>query len=445
MALAVAPPIIKIGPPPAKATGGIAGKLDTMLKAHGPAWRQYEGFILKWAGVYKVDPLYIASVLLTENASANAGAKSSAGAIGPAQILDQSINPNLNPNAVWDGPAVLSAQWKQNFNNAIKYVAWRMAGQIPARGGLDKAYAGGYNTTAYTGLPPSHFLPKGYVPTTGPGTQATAAEGAGASVAGTQARHTLTDPWVVVTPKGGLKTITATAAPKNAVTDATGQALTLSQFNTVARSLDSIYLAYTGVRANPSAVARYIKNPVSSYEIQQRLSDPKLNPRFYKSPVWLTHAPDYEAVYKGVFGNDAKTSDPNVRKLIAYGVVHNLSQAAFQQQLRNLPTYSTSEEYKGAAAQFRGAYEGIYGTPDVVGEQHIDAAVKKGWNTDQWTQFLRNQPEYTASGEFQRNATQLMARLGFSAPGMTTPLTSAGPVAASPAPSLAATGSAPSG
>lgn len=442
------PPVIKIGPPPTSgASTSIGRQVQAMFAKHGPNWNKqgYTQFVLKWASVYKVDPRYLASLLLTENPSGNPSVINPKGAVGLAQIVDQSVNPSTNPDAIWDGPAVLTTQWKQNPNNAIKYAAWRLAGEINQYGSLDNAYSQGYNP-GYRGAPPSRFLPKGVAVTSGPGTQATPAEGAGVSVAGTQARHALTDPWVVVTSKGVLKTVKAATAPQNTVRDATGAPYTLSQFTQVRNGLDSIYMAYTGQRASANAVAQYIKNPVSDYQIQQQLSNPSLNPRFYKSPIWLTHAPSYESVYKGIYGNDANVNSKQARQIITYGVTHNLDQTAFQQYLRDQPNYSSSEEYKGNAAQFRAGYESIYGTPDAAGEQNIDLAVRKGWNGDQWMQYLRSQPEYTASGEFQQNVYNLFSKLGFikGAPTQATGLASTnfGPMAPTPAPNPAATGSA---
>jgi hypothetical protein len=113
-------------------------------------------------------------------------------------------------------------------------------------------------------------------------------------------------------------------------------------------------------------------------------------------------------------------------------------------ELRKLPQYEQSEEFKANTAQFRSGYQQIYGTPDAAGEQKITEAARAGWNGDQWMKFLRNQPEYKTSGEFQRNVYSLMANLGFTTPGVTAPLAAHGPQAPTPAPSPTATGSAPS-
>jgi len=441
--MATAPPVIKIGPPPA------GGKQPPAYTAFVQKWgkkypglRQWAPQILAYARETHIDPVYFASVILTESGANSNSKPSSAGAIGIGQIMPLHIGESVP----WDstGRTKVTAADLRNPVFNLRYSAHLLATAV-GNYGYQGAYSQGYNpgwTPKSGGIDPLSRVPKGYLPgVSTPGTSGAA----GAGVPTGAAANPSKDPWVVITAKGGLKTVSAVAPPKNAVKDATGAAYTLSQFNQVRNSLDSIYLAYTGTRASYKAVQNYLKNPTSDYQITQRLSNPSLNPRFYKSPIWLTHAPDYQAAYQSIYGNDADVNSKEARALITYGVVHNLSQSGFQETLRKQPSYSTSEEYKGMAAQFRSGYESIYGTPDKTGEDHIDAAVRQGWNADQWQQFLRAQPEYTASGEFQKNLYSLFNSLGFGKqPGApaSTPTASFGPVAATPAPNAAATGSA---
>lgn len=409
-------PTFTIPPAPAKGAGGIGGKLNAMLAAHGPNWRNYAPLILKWASVYKVDPLYIASVLLTENASANASSRSGAGAVGPAQILDKSINPNLNPNAVWDGPAVLSDQWKQNFNNAIKYVAWRMAGQIDAHGSLDGAYAGGYNTTAYAGAPPSHFLPKGYVPTTGPGTQPTPAETAGPAVAGTAARKGLaTTQWAVLR-NGKVKFVTTRdtydpatgqalhSAPKGTLT-VFGQPLSSSAFLQQYQSISDDYLAYTNKRPSFGQAAQVIKSGTSQFQLRQQLAQ---DSGFVGSPVWKQNAPGYTAVWQSVYGPNSTPDTQAIRDAIA----SNVGSMGFQQQLQQRSDYNTSQQYKQAYAANQNVFSQIYGQPQADDHATIDMAVKNGYDSNQFAAYLRQQPQWKSSAEAQSLYYGLASKLG---------------------------------
>jgi hypothetical protein len=402
-------------PPATTGQGGIGGQLVSMLKEHGPAWVQYAPLILKWAGVYNVDPLYIASVLLTENAKADATAVSSAGAVGPAQIADKSVNPSLNPNAIWDGPAVLTDQWKQNFNNAVKYVSWRMAGQIDARGSLDAAYAGGYNTTGYKGPPPSHFLPKGYTPTSGPGTQATAAEQAGTTAAGTAALKGLKSTQWAVLRNGKVKFVTTRdkydpstgaalpSAPKDSL-KIFGQPLDSQSFLQQYAQITDDYLAYTNKRPTFAQAAQVIKTGTSQFQLRQQLAG---DPGFVGSPVWKQNAPGYVGVWHQIYGPNAKVDQAAVK----YAVANNLG-AGFADYLRQRPDYSTSNEYQQQAASLSNVFGQIYGSPQEADKPVIDMAVKNGYDADQFAAYLRKQPQWKSSAEAQTLYYGLAQRMG---------------------------------
>lgn len=479
-------------PTPAPKQGtGLGAQLAGMLKQHGPAWAPYAPLILKWASVYKMDPLELAAVLLIENPSAQADARSSAGAVGPAQILDKSINPNTNPNAVWDGPAVLSDAWKQNFNNAVKYAAWRIAGHINQYGTIDAAYSQGYNP-GYTGKLPTTYLPKGYIPTSGPGTTPTPAETAGPSVAGTAARKALsTTEWAVLQPNGKVKFASTRdvydpstgqvlpQAPKGTLTQY-GQPLSSAAFLQQYASISDQYLSYTGKRPSLGQAAQVIKNGTSQFELQQQLSESK---GFVGSPVWKQNAPSYIAVWQSVYGPNSKPD----QKAIASAIANNVGSTGFQEQLRQRPDYTKSEEYQSTYTALANVFGQIYGTPSAStstvsappvsappaasaaaptynpagggldltptgkpatattpvatttpppgDEATIDAAVKNGWDANTFARYLRNQPQWKSSAEAQSLYYGLATRLGLIS-GPQTVLGSAAPSApvAPPAP-----------
>ena len=427
------------GPPPASGKKALSQKavFDRYINAHR-GLKPYAQGIYRNALAYGIDPLYFASLINTESGG-NPNAVSSKGAIGLGQIMPMHIG-ELVPWA--PGQRVTLADLKNPGFNLKWSAAYFSSTLVAAGGNYQQAYSGphGYNQGG-----PTIFqdVPKGYVPTT---TAQSPTDSAGKSIETANAKNKLTASWAVLTKNGVVKFVQGTTPPKGTIKDATGAFLSQADYTSVANSLDSIYLAYTGQRVSAKAVAQYVRAPVSDYQITQRLSDPTRNPRFYKSPIWLTHAPDYQSVYQGIYGNDADVNTKEARQLITYGVVHNLSQSGFQEVLRKQPNYNTSEEYKGAAAQMQGIYQQIYGTPDALGKAHIDKAVRSGWNGDQWAQFLRSQPEYTASGEFQKNVYSLMNQLGFNKPNgapMTTGGTDFGPMAPTPTPNPDATGSAP--
>jgi hypothetical protein len=212
--------------------------------------------------------------------------------------------------------------------------------------------------------------------------------------------------------RGYVSTVTAQSPGDVANRSAAQQAANARQPQLAAAQarqvLDPIYLAYTGKPATNKQVQNYMKHPTSTYALTNALSDPKKNPSFYKSPVWQTNYPSYEEIWKGVFGNDSVPDKNAVR----YAIVHNLG-ASFVQRLRDRPDYNTSQEYKGLAAQYSSQYSSIYGAPDPQASAKIDMAIRKGWNGDQWKEYLRAQPEWQNSGEFQKMAMGLGNALGF--------------------------------
>ncbi len=405
------------------------------------------GLIENAATQWGVNPVEVALVLLREGGQANT-TPNAKGAVGPAQIVDSTVRKDLNPvgyqafTAQYAPCGQITPRMKADPVFSVNYLAWRMAGSRNQYPTLDAWYASpGYNP-GYTGPGPSTFLKGAGVSGYQVNLPQTPTQHAGTDVTNQNAKQGIVSPWATITKKGGIAFVRSVDPPANVIKDASGAAYTQSDYQKIAVQLDSLYMPYTGVRATPKQVVSYIKNPVSTYQLQQSLADPKNNPRIFKSPIWQTNASDYEAVYKNVYGNDAVAP----RSLILHAITHNLTQTGFQQQIRQLPQYENSEEFKGAVAQFQSGYEQIYGKPDSVGQQKIKEAAKAGWNGDQWLQFLRNQPEYTSSGEFQRNVYSLMNGLGFPISGATPSQgvagTNFGPMAPTPAPNPNATGSA---
>lgn len=367
--MAAAPPVIKIGPPPP--SKGKKNDFDRFIAAH-PSLRPYKTAIQQWAGEYGVPALWVAATLQFESGGKNSGVNKQGTGFGLAQI---------NPK-VWFGKVfaptgeTITQAWASNPANAIQFMAYQLSHGSPAS--LQQAYLQNYNP-GYTGTGPEGLL-KGYnvtVTGTTPGQRAA----------------------------GGV---------------ATAQAKQANQANQLAQAkqlLDPTYLAYAGRPATQAELKRYIATPVSLYQLQTELSNPHTNPRFYKSPIWVTGAPSQEAVYKSIYGPDAPI-DAHARDLMRQAIIHNWDQTAFAQKLRDQPGYAQSSEYKGLAAQYQTSYNTIYGAPGTgttagqAAKTAVDQAVRKGWNTDQWAQYLRAQPAYQSSPEFKTKNIQLAQSFG---------------------------------
>lgn len=356
-------PPITVPPDSSPKARSTASAYNRYILAH-PTMRRYSQLIYKAALNNGIDPVYYASLLWKESfseAKRRGVPVETIMAPGGHGYGIAQINPSAHPN-------ITKAQMS-NPVFAINWGAQYFAQGLRKYGTYEAAYKQFYNH-GYKG-PVFNDIPKGYVST--------------------------------VTAKSPSEKADAKAAQAQA--DAQQPVLQEMQARQV---YDPIYLAYTGKPATHKDIQRLMRNPVSTYQLTNTLSDPKKNPRFYRSPIWQTNYPSYEEIWKNIYGPDS-TPDRNA---VRYAIVHNLG-SSFAQRLRDRPDYNISQEYKGLAAQYGSQYSQIYGTPDATANAKIDNAIRKGWNADQWKGFLRAQPEWQSSGEFQKMAMGLAGSLGF--------------------------------
>lgn len=368
----MAAPPIKIVVPPAPAKKS-TNPYDKFIAAHA-GLAQYKTTITQWAGEYGVPALWVAAVIWKESKGQNVPWNAAVKGAGLAQINITAPPGSMTSFLTQNGGTVQGVA--SDPSKSIQYLAYAMAASNAAS--VDdfytKTWNPGFKATKTSPLP-SGIL-KGYPVSVTGHTPVQKAAGSAAAVA---------------------------AAKANAGLEA----------QTVKQQLDPIYLAYTGKPASPADIQGYIKNPISTYQVELNLADPKKNPGLTKSPVWKTNAPTYRAYYQAVFGPNVKVPD----SVILYGVVHSLSESAFTDLISHngLPgqqAYKTSEQYKGLFATYQAQYASIYGLPDGNGKQMIDNAIHNGWTADQFSNFLRKQPEYTSSGEFKQRALNLAQSMG---------------------------------
>ena len=192
--------------------------------------------------------------------------------------------------------------------------------------------------------------------------------------------------------------------PANAV-KVFGQPLTRSQFLSQQSQINDIYLSFTGKKATPKQVAHILTTGMSTYQVKVQLSKTK---SFVGSPVWRQNAPGYQSVWDTMYGPESKQDNAEIR----YAIVNNLGGEGFAQRLRQRPDYVTSNEFKGTEATLSSVYTKIFGLPGASGEAVVKTAALNGWNQDQFASYLRAQPQYTNSEEFQSKALNFASQLG---------------------------------
>lgn len=378
--MAKTPPKLNITIPaaPASSKAAKSNPLDIYLAKY-PAWKKlYVPYVRDAMIAYTgVSPLQVMSLMqfqIQRGGSLNIQTGAATKMI-PAYWIGKQI-PALG--------ATVTPEWASKVENVIQFYAWatqdaidnQVAGQAPIY-----RYIQGPN---YKGPAPTGYgIPL---------TAAQAASTSGASRSTTPGEKTITS---------NLNTLAQAANKTSQILQAHAQ-------------YDSIYLAYTGKRPNEQDLLSLIANPISTYQLELSLANPRTNPNLFKSPIWQTHSPTYSAYYQQLYGPQAKAP----QSVLLYGVVHNLDENAFESLLRKnqIPgqqSYETSEDYKTQYAQLQSAYAGIYGLPDATGAAAIKQMVLQGWSQAQAENYLRSQPEYTSSGEYKERAISLANQMGF--------------------------------
>ncbi len=400
------------GPPPPPAppvaqskASGERGTFDQFINAH-KALKPYASQIWQWANYYGgITPTQLAA-LLTFESRGNKNAQSGAGALGLAQIFDNSADAtNASGVPFFRSNRNISQQDKLNPVFAIRYAAWRMSGATEKYGSVDAAYLQNYNPN-YTGstTPISALLPKGYVGTASSSIDTSAQKSATTS----QVTQGIKDPWVVLTSKGQIGFVNAAIPPKNAVTYG-GTPITRTEYTQIwKQTYADTFFAYTGRQANAKEISKILAQAPSVYTLSNQLAGDKT---FANSPVYKQHAPGLVAVGKSVLGNDWKPSGGIIRDAIA----QNWDQATFEQHLRSSPAYLQSPEFKTNLAQNTSAFQAIYGgeaTDDTAIKNDLQQKTLAGWTPTELQAWARQQPAYKQSDEYQAKATVFAQNLG---------------------------------
>lgn len=230
----------------------------------------------------------------------------------------------------------------------------------------------------------------------------------GAATAQAKAVAHVSDPWVTVVTdkKTGQTTLgqtTGYAPPKNVLTYG-GEPLTKSGLSTVWSSqYANSYEQFTGKVATADVIVSTLQAGLSPFGLQQKLAQQK---GFVGSPIWQENAPQVNSVAKQILGTDAPLDF--TRKALSLG----WNDTTVAAELRKIPQYLKGPEYQSNVATMGGQYKQIYGVPDATASQTIKEAAANGWTTTQFASYLRDQPEYKQSAEYQGNALSFLDAMG---------------------------------
>lgn len=179
--------------------------------------------------------------------------------------------------------------------------------------------------------------------------------------------------------------------------------ITHAEFNRRWAEYNDIYMDYAGRKASRREATALINNAVTFTTLAKYLAK---RPAFYKSPIWKAKA----AGYLGI----AKDMGVKVRKrFVGNAIVNSWDAGVFQEKLRALPQYLQSNEFKTQVAGLENKFRSLYGDPDANWTQYIKRAAIARWTPEQWDKYLRAQPFYQHSVEYQTNRNNLQGLLGY--------------------------------
>lgn len=233
-----------------------------------------------------------------------------------------------------------------------------------------------------------------YAPSSGPGP--TPAAPGDTSVA------PFRDPYITGINKQGK--FTTTNDPNRAMLY-NGAPVTRSAFLTIKSSLTSHYISYTGERPSNSQISTYITKNWNEYTLDVLLSK---GSKFENSPIVKEFRPNLEARLRDVLPNGGKIPD----ELLRQAIVNHWDSDTLKDKLRHGKDYLKSNEFKGGVATLLNVHDTIMGTPDAKGMVTVKDAALAGWSADQYAAYLRSQPEYSRSPEYQSKAMTILDRLG---------------------------------
>lgn len=399
-------------PLPTKKTGNAWQQFVNYWAAHGyKTVKQNAADIKAAADQANIDPIYFASLLMLESHASYKTSDSSAGAIGIGQLMPSTFVGQPLP---WNTKHKITLKDLRDPTTNLRIASYFIAQKI-GKFGYAGAYSGQQGTynPYYTGnavdpkgLGPLNFIQKWntkYVintPGTGPPGKAGQQVPGGSAPAAQDI--TFKDPYVAYVKKGNKFGLTNNP---NKAMQYEGVPLKRSDFLRVKNQWENWFISYTGKRPSNTQIQNVIRNAWTPYTVANLLSN---GPNFTKSPIWKEKAPEYMANAKAILAPGEQIPS----NLVKQAIINNWSESAFQEALRKRPQYIKSAEFKGNVTALVGVHTSIMGAPDNKAQQSIAQAAIGGWDVNQYASWLRSQPEYNYSPEYQSKTLSFLEQLG---------------------------------
>lgn len=361
-----------------------------------------------------VDPYLWTSVLMAESGvkhvDGNGKIISSGQAVGIGQIALSWIGQPIP----WDKHHKFTADDNHATGIANYGVNIRMSAYLWGYGvsqfGWQKAYEKSYNPNdpgrhrAWLAIQATYNTrPAGHPPIGSP-SQGPADTTPGSQTGGTTTPVPFKDAYITGVMKGKDEKFSTTNDPNKAL-QYNGAPLTRSAFLTLKAGLTSHYVSYTGGRPSNQQIVNFVTKGWSDYQLDVLLSKSK---KFHTSPVAKQFRANFQAAVQDLLPKGGKIPD----ELLREAVVNRWTADALATHLRKLPTYTKSNEFTGKVASLLNIHTSIMGNPNAGALIGVKDAALNGWSADQYANYLRSQPAYQESPEYQTKALSIMGALG---------------------------------
>lgn len=295
-----------------------------------------------------------------------------------------------------------------NYGVNLRYSAYLLSHAV-SNNGYSQAYINGYNPTDPNKMKAWAAIQKTLktVPSSVPPLAPSSGPAPGVSAGQNPSDTTHQAPYVVGVRNGKLLVAPSpdgTTPPKNAVLY-DGTPMTTSDWKSLARQLQPYFVSYTGGRPSNQMLLNYVQKGWSTYSLTVALSKDK---NFTNSPIYKKSAPEYQDAVRNILPPGQKIP----QNLLRSAIVNGWDVGALQGVLRQSPGYVESSEFKDNTATLLNVHNSIMGTPDEQGMNTIKQAALAGWDANQYAAYLRSQPTYTSSPEYQTKALNFLQALG---------------------------------
>lgn len=415
------PPTVTINVPSDSGTKGKVSQYESFVsywKAHGfgkVLTPQFANAIQQVALAQNIDPITFLSLVLNESGGDPNSVNKQSGAIGYGQLLPSSF---IGPHAFHNGTLPWNSTHKITLAD-LKNPAINLRLAAAYYGYLQNNYPadayGRYNAGPNASPKLTAQITQGFYgkwtkpwnPSWVPSSQPTSPPGkTGTQVPGGTAPQAqdipFKDPYVAGINKNN-KFVT-TLDPNKAL-QYDGAPLTRSSFLTLKTSLSSHYISYTGKRPTNHQIQNFLKAGWSTYTLDVLLSKSQA---FKTSPIYKQYSANFSAALKDLLPKGANVPD----ELLRQAVINQWDATTVAARLRKTPQYLQSNEFKGNVASMLNIHQAVMGAPDSASMIGIRDAALAGWTADQYAAWLRSQPGYKTSPEFQTRALGFLGALG---------------------------------